>query len=167
MDTKSVTSAAVNPATFHLDCVDHLCCLEALLGPIRDEAGQGPSIAKLDAANQILAEVSEFAEPRFSAGSYGGLAERIHGMYQQSQAIEKLFSNASWTSVKRLFGQRSQDNSNIELLNAYQNLHKELNHFLVEYFVICVKRFTTDSDEKQVFLESVDALISEIDRIWN
>lgn len=167
MNVSTVTAAAVNPETFHLDCVDHLCQLENHVSVVRSEAGQGPSTTKLDALLDIMANVSEFAECRFSGSAFKQLADRIHTIYRRSKAIEALLQDASWTSVKRLFGQRSAENANAELLRAYEQLNKDFNLFLVEYFVACVKRFDTTSNEKKVFLDSVDTFIHEVERIWN
>ena len=166
MKSNTVTAAAVNPATFHLDCVDHLCRLEQSLTKVRSHAGEGPTDGKLRAIRGILACVSDFAEPRFSPPAFRQLADRIHTMYEQTKAVEKLLQSASWDSFKRLFGQGVQD-SNAEVLTVYNHLQEEFRAFLVEYFVICVKRFRSAPEDKATFLESVDAFLTEVNRMWN
>ncbi len=104
MNARTVTGAAVNSATFHLDCIDHLCSLECLLCEVHSVAGEGPSVAKLNAVRNIMASVSEFAESHFSAPAFNNLARRIHKLYERTKLLEEMFNDASWGSLKRLFG---------------------------------------------------------------
>ncbi len=166
MKPVTVTAAAVNPATFHMDCVDHLCRLENKLSDVRDEAGQGPTLGKLNVFMNLLVEITDFAEPRFSPSSFKEVAEKMHDLYQRTKALEELLDGASWNAVKKIFG-KAQEIDSEQLALQYAQLQSDFNVFLVEYFVICVKRFSTSSDDKRSFLESVDTLISEVGRIWN
>ena len=166
MKPTTVTAAAVNPVTFHIDCVDHLCRLENKLSDVRGEAGQGPTRSKLDAFMNLLVEITDFSEPRFSPTSFKLVAEKMHDLYQRSKELEEILEQSSWASVKRIFG-KNDDVDSEDLALRYAQLQKDFNVFLVEYFVICVKRFSTSSEDKRSFLESVDTLISEVDRIWN
>jgi len=166
MRPTTVTVAAVNPVTFHMDCVDHLCRLENKLSDVRGESGQGPTLSKLDAFMNLLVEITDFAEPRFSPKSFNLIAVKMHDLYQRTKALAKMLEGASWATVKRIFGKAEEIDSE-KLAFEYAQLQKDFNVFLVEYFVICVKRFSTSSEDKRSFLESVDTLISEVDRIWN
>lgn len=166
MDPKTVTAAAVNPVTFHMDCVDHLCRLENKLSDVRGESGQGPTLSKLDAFMNLLVEITDFAEPRFSPTSFDEVAGKMHDLYQRTKALGDMLEGASWAAVKRIFG-KSEEVDSETLALQYAQLQKDFNVFLVEYFVICVKRFSTSSEDKRSFLESVDTLIGEVDRIWN
>lgn len=160
-----ITAAAVNPKTFHMDCVDHLCRLENKLSELHDSE-PGPSKDKVEVFVGLLVEVTDFSEPRFGPEVFEGIAAKLHDLYENTKLLRNQLGNSSWSTAKLLFGSKA-DRAREELVEPYMELKKEFKRFLVEYFVVCVKRFDTTADAKRGFLESVDSLISEVDRIWN
>lgn len=165
MTTQPATNSdrAVDAAAFHLECVDHLCCLETEI----QRANQTTSLlAKVNSLRTMLSDMLKFVDVHFPPDAARHLEEQAAKIYELSKTFEAQIQEVPGNAVSRLFIGKSRENNDV-LPSAHRDLRIRLQKFVVRHFVLCVNRFDTSTGAKKTFLDSVDAFLSELDKIWD
>ena len=146
-------------STFEMECVNLLCRLDCHLEGLA--GSNGPRFESVDVAKNMLSEVIEFVTSQYPDRP-PALLERFTSVGAATKTFESQLLRSSWNVLRYV---RKGSKSATELANAYSELHHNYVTLFSEFFVACAHKFQ-DANERQSFLASGGALITEFTKRW-
>lgn len=160
----SIKTMTTTSPSFYMECVDHMCRLEQRLDSLKNKTPGGPNAQQLGVLKQMLDDIAAFSNSQSGGPPTTDFGTRIKSLTGHAEKLQQLVKSQSWSSFKKILG--GDDGKAFELKICYDDFKSEFMKFVVEHFVMCVKKFQVPKAEKQAYLESIDAFTIELDRVW-